>query len=227
MLPATHGRPRRSPGDRRVIGGLLTILGAAGGHQGRFTPQHPVGPQFDVRPEVGLVPQKIWRPGLGLAPEPRRSRRRRPASRLGLQPLFLGALEDEAETVQVVEQLLRLNTWPKRSWTNCRTTFHPVGQGHPSLGRCLHRRLQCRLFAGSRAGGTAALLEGQTCRPAGQLFTRAPMVWASRSTPRPLGWPTSPGPATRPHASAPVPRCGCAVHTLPRRLDVPANVRAS
>ena len=63
-------------------------------------------------------------------------------------------------------QLLRPSTRPKRSWTNCRTTFQfQLARSMPAAaGAACTAAFSSACCAGSRAGGTTALLEGQTRR---------------------------------------------------------------
>ena len=68
----------RLQAHRRIVAGLLPVPRAARVHQRRLTLQHPLPPQFRVRPEVGLVGKEY--PGsspLGLLPQGRRTPPRR------------------------------------------------------------------------------------------------------------------------------------------------------
>ena len=95
----------RRQAHRCIVAGLLPLPRAIGVHQRRLTLQHPLAPQFRVRPEGGRISKEYsgFSP-LGLLPTG--GLLRHEGLPLGLIPLdqtLLGALEGKPQPVQPVQ----------------------------------------------------------------------------------------------------------------------------
>ena len=178
---------------------------------GRFTLQHPLAPQFRVRPEVGLISKEyLCASPLSLLPQGGVLHHEGlPFGLVRLEQPLLGPLEGKPQAVQPVQATATAQTGAESFPDKLPDSFPvPVGQLDTCLLRqLLHRRLQLLPLPLVKRGGDPP--DCSNIRAAGPPSPKAdahrPMVCGSAPAPPPSPLPSSPGPAARRRTTAPAP----------------------